>query len=329
MPTWYEFAVGEGEQGLRLDHFLKRHLPQECSRAQVQHAIRLGRIQVSGCPATAHRVVRVGEIITVQWTATAGPPVPRTLVPEPIPLDIIYEDDALLVVNKPAGLVTHPAPGHWTGTLVNAVLWHLQKAPGESLEPSTFNPQQERDPLAHLRPGIVHRLDKETSGVLLVAKRLDVQRALQQQIAQRVVRRTYIAIVEGWVRHDHGTIEAAIGRHPRDRKRMAVLQRGGRHAVTHYRVLGRGADGPVKRYTALEVTLETGRTHQIRVHLASLGHPVIGDAVYGHATTAAGGLLLHARGLAFHHPVTKQPIELSSPLPNNIQQLVTALDTLK
>ena len=347
MGTWHELTVGEAEQGLRLDQFLKQHLPQDCSRTQIQRLILLGRVHVDGHPAKAHRAVHGGSIITVQWTPTAGPPIPRTLVPEPIPLDIVYEDDVLLVVDKPAGLVTHPAPGHWTGTLVNAVLWHLQQrgtASGKmgngewgmgKVRHSKFqipNSQFERDTLAHLRPGIVHRLDKETSGLLLVAKRLDVQRALQQQIARRMVRRTYVAVVEGWVKRAAGTIDAPLGRHPRDRKRMAVLKSGGRRAVTHYRVLGRGsrpgARGPVPlRCTALEVTLETGRTHQIRVHLASLGHPVVGDAVYGHAPTVGEGLLLHARALAFRHPVTKQPLELSSPLPSNMQQLVAGLDT--
>ncbi len=343
MGTWHQFTIGAAERGVRLDLFLKHRLSQEYSRTQIQHVIRLGRVQVDGRPAKVNHLVRTGEAITVQWTATAHPPIPRTLLPEPIPLDVVYEDDALLVVNKPAGLVTHPAPGHWTGTLVNAVLWHLQQgargqgrglsSPAPQMPPAP-RPPPPVDPFAHLRPGIVHRLDKETSGLLLIAKRPEVQWSLQKQLAQRVVRRTYLAVVEGLVRGEQGTIDAPIGRHPKDRKRMAVVTTRGRRAVTHYRVLGRhdgagarrsaAAEEAPCRYTALEVTLETGRTHQIRVHLASRGHPVVGDGVYGHA---ASGLLLHARALAFLHPVTRQRLELSSPIPSRIKQWMATLDS--
>lgn len=356
MGTWHQFTIGAAERGVRLDLFLKRRLSQEHSRTQIQHVIRLGRVQVDGRPAKVNHLVRTGEAITVQWTATAHPPIPRTLLPEPIPLDVVYEDDALLVVNKPAGLVTHPAPGHWTGTLVNAVLWHLQqaqgsrrKAQGKNQKPTAFSlepagPDVDRDPFAHLRPGIVHRLDKDTSGLLLIAKRPEVQWSLQKQLAQRVVRRTYLAVVEGLVRGEQGTIDAPIGRHPKDRKRMAVVTTRGRRAVTHYRVLqryaargsrlkaqGKHVEPPASRLqppafpcTVLDVTLETGRTHQIRVHLASRGHPVVGDGVYGHA---GSGLLLHARALAFLHPVTRQRLELSSPIPSRITQWMATLDS--
>ena len=168
MGTFYQFTVGEPERGLRLDLFLRRYLPRDYSRTQIQRVIRLGRVDVNGRPVKPNHLMRSGESVTVRWTATAGPPIPRTLLPEPIPLGIVYEDDALLIVDKPAGLVTHPAPGHWTGTLVNAVLWHLVRSSASRDEPSSA---ASRDPLAGLRPGIVHRLDKDTSGLLIIAKR--------------------------------------------------------------------------------------------------------------------------------------------------------------
>jgi len=272
--------------------------------------------------ASPNRKLREGQRISVELAELPARSQGIELVPSPIPLSIVYEDGALLVVNKPAGLVTHPAPGHWQDTLVNALVHHFSLAGGtERLLP---------------RAGIVHRLDKDTSGLLLVAKTDAAHTTLSRQLKARVISRTYLALVEGHVPLDHGTVSAAIGRHPTHRKEMAVRHLGGRDAVTHYRVLARSlrsvppAQGRLPqetiglRYSVLEVSLETGRTHQIRIHMAHVGHPIIGDLTYGRRSAAAwevlgaGRQLLHAHRLACSHPVSGAPLTFTAQVPADL-----------
>ena len=283
--------------GLRLDQALAKLLP-EFSRSRLAHWVRSGRATVDGRTALPRQKVRGGERIEIA-------PLPETAAaahrPEDIPLDVVFEDDALLVVNKPAGLVVHPGSGNWQGTLLNAL---LQRVPALSGVP---------------RAGIVHRLDKDTSGLLVVAKTLAAQASLVRQLQARSVRREYLAVAHGRVARD-GRIEAPIGRHPLRRTRMAVVARG-RPAVTHYQVLERHAHA-----TVLRCRLETGRTHQIRVHLASLGHPLLGDATYG----KRGGIpfarqALHAERLALVHPGTGKAMEWHAPLPADMRKLIASL----
>ena len=339
MARTYQFVVGPREAKWRLDRYLVRHLPQSLSRAAVQRAIRQGAVLVEGQAAKAHRPLQVGERIVATLTELPSPSRDAWLAPEPIPLAIVYEDEQVLVVNKPPGLVTHPAPGHWTGTLVNAVLWHLRdktqqawdrgQGTGDKKGMETDMSHGPR-PTSHLpRAGIVHRLDKDTSGLLLIAKTDVALRELAKQLKTRTMRRRYLALVEGHLGADHGTIDAAIGRHLRRRKEMTVRYLGGRKAVTHYRVLkrlkGEGTSSlpsPLPfPYTLLELSLETGRTHQIRVHLAHWGHPVLGDVVYGRHSAGDWHMLgisrqlLHAHGLRFLHPTRRQSIELTAELP--------------
>lgn len=347
----YTFVVGAAEAGTRLDQYLSRHLPSSLSRAMIQRAIETGRVALKDRPAKAGARVRRGDVVAARFDEL--PPAPRTLAmtPQHIPLDIAYEDDEVLVVNKPAGLVTHPAPGHWDGTLVNALLWHLQSArqlvSSSARQPSTADELIADEPLLE-RAGIVHRLDKETSGLLLVAKTERAHASLSKQMKARTISRRYLAVVEGHLPLDEGTIHAAIGRHLRHRKEMTVRHLGGREAVTHYRVLSRGATERLEtgdrgqetgmgdslslvsclpsqrlRYTVVEVSLQTGRTHQIRVHLSHLGHPVLGDTTYGKRPASfwhALGIprqLLHAYRLQFTHPASGKPITLTAPLPED------------
>ena len=230
------------------------------------------------------------------------------IAPKEIPLDIVYEDEDVLVINKPKGLVVHPAPGHWSGTLVNALLYHCQG----SL--SGIN--------GELRPGIVHRIDKDTSGLLIAAKNDFAHQALAAQLQDHTLHRTYEAIACGNFRDDSGTIDLPIGRHPTDRKRMAVTEKNSRPAVTHYKVLAR-----YPGYTHLQLQLETGRTHQIRVHLAYLGHPILGDLIYGRKKPELGQdtQCLHARALTFLHPRTQQEITVQCPLPDYFLQVLSQL----
>ncbi len=330
MPRTYRFVVGTTEAGLRLDHYLRRHLPLEISRSRVQRAIRGGTVTVEGAPAKVNHRLHVGDTIQAQFHELSSPSAGALQVPQEMALSIVYEDEALLVVDKPAGLVTHPAPGHWTGTLVNALVWHLQqahgsrlKAEGKGLEPRAVRPEQGLP-----RAGIVHRLDKDTSGLLMVAKTASAHEALAKQLSARRLSRTYLALVEGHMPVDQGTIEAAIGRHHVHRKVMTVRHVGGRSAVSHYRVLGRF--NRELRYTLLEVSLETGRTHQIRVHLSHLGHPVLGDVTYGRRgaqfweSLGITRQLLHARAIRFRHPVTRADISLRARLPDDFKPWVSA-----
>ncbi len=296
--------------GIRLDKYLTGQVPM-LSRNQVQRLIDEGQIHIAQRDVTARYRVRTGDHITI----TIPPPRPAQPVAEALALQIVYEDDALLVIDKPPGLVVHPAPGHASGTLVNALLFHCRTLSGIGGEE---------------RPGIVHRLDKDTSGLLLVAKHDRSHRHLSAQLQTRQLQRRYLALVRGRLPAMQGTIEAPIGRHPRQRQKMAVVTRDGRAARTHYQVST--AWGPV---SLLRLALDTGRTHQIRVHLAHLGHPVIGDPLYGpgmlhvqghaglsHVLNAFPRQALHAAQLRFQHPDHGEWCEFHAPVPTDMATLL-------
>lgn len=292
--------------GERIDVLLARLLP-DLTRSGAQKLLEDGRVTKDGQAVRKNYKTAPEDTFEVDL-----PPVQEIdLQPENIPLDVAYEDDDLIVVNKPKGLVVHPAPGHWSGTLVNALLYHCQG----SL--SGIN--------GALRPGIVHRIDKDTSGLLIAAKNDFAHQSLAAQLQDHTLRRTYEAIACGNFRDDCGTIDAPIGRHPTDRKRMAVTDHNSRPAVTHYAVLAR-----FPGYTHLQLQLETGRTHQIRVHLAYLGHPILGDAVYGHKKPELGQdtQCLHARALTFLHPRTGQEITVRCDLPTYFEAVLQKLHRL-
>jgi 23S rRNA pseudouridine1911/1915/1917 synthase len=288
--------VGAGESGERLDRFVASKLPT-LSRSFIQQLIEDGMIRVEGRAPKANYRVRAGETIRVR----VPPPQPTEAHAENIPLTIVYEDDALLVIDKPAGMVVHPAAGHTSSTLVNAVLGHAPDLVVGNVE----------------RPGLVHRLDRDTSGLIVIAKNDEAVRQLQRQFAARTVHKTYLALVDGRVEVAQGKIEAPLGRDPRDRKKFAVVTTpGAREAVTIFRVAEQLSD-----YTLLRVEPQTGRTHQIRVHLAFIHHPVVADAVYGRSRQNALGLsrqFLHAWRLALVHPVTGAPLEFTAPLPDDL-----------
>lgn len=292
VATFSRHIVEHGGAQVRLDVFLAEQNP-ELSRSYLQKLISAGLVTVNGVAARASYRLRTGDSVLLQ---VPKPEVPR-IDPEDIPLDIYFEDSDMLVVNKPRGLVVHPAVGHYSGTLVNALLYHCRDL-------SSIN--------GVLRPGIVHRLDRDTSGLLMVAKNDTAHLALTGQLQNRTVLRRYTALVHGCPRHESGTVDAPIGRHPRDRQRMAVNYRSGRPARTHYRVLRRLLD-----LALVELTLDTGRTHQIRVHLGYLGHPLVGDLKYGHARPEMGlsGQFLHAGTLGFEHPRTGKFMVFEAPLP--------------
>lgn len=287
--------------GLRLDAFLAQQA--DLTRSAVQRLLDSGDILVNGTAAKKNYKTRLGDEIIL----TLPQPEPVEILPEDIPLDIRYEDQDVIVINKPKGLVVHPAPGHWSGTLVNALMYHCR----DSL--SGINGQ--------LRPGIVHRIDMDTSGLLIVAKNDFAHTALAEQLKDHSLSRVYEAIVVGGVKADSGTIDAPIGRHPIDRKRMAVTEKNSRNAVTHFEVLAR-----YPGYTHLRLHLETGRTHQIRVHLAWRNHPILGDAVYGRGKELGlESQCLHARSLTFRHPRTGAMVTVDSELPEYFQNILEKL----
>lgn len=278
--------------GQRLDAFLAEALP-ELTRSAAQRLIAEGQVAVDGkIPAKSLKLAG-GETVSVSLPE----PEEAQALPEDIPLDVVYEDADVIVVNKPVGMVVHPAPGHSGGTLVNALLHHC----GDSLSGIG----------GELRPGIVHRIDRDTSGLIIAAKNDFAHQALSAQLQDHSLCRTYEAVVVGNLREDSGTVDAPIGRCPSDRKKMAVVRQGGRNAVTHWQVLER-----FPGYTYVRCRLETGRTHQIRVHMAYIGHPLYGDTVYGAKKPVPGmtGQCLHAVGLTFRHPRTGEMVELSCPL---------------
>lgn len=296
-----EFIVPADPEPERLDRWLAA-AGVGPSRAFVQRLIDAGMVWVDERPATASQRVQPGQRIVVD----IPPPEPMEARPEPIPLDIVYEDDDIIVINKPQGMVVHPAAGARAGTLVNALLAHTRGLSGIG---------------GKERPGIVHRLDKDTSGLLVVAKHDRAHISLARQLQAREVLREYAAIVHGRVRADRGRVDAPIGRHPVNRKRMAVVF-GGRPAVTDYEVLERFAE-----YSYLRLVLQTGRTHQIRVHMAHLGHPVVGDPVYGSRRSPweLEGQCLHARRLGFRHPRTGAWMTFTTPLPEHMERVLEDL----
>lgn len=286
----------------RLDRFLTRMEPA-LSRAHVQKVIAEGQALVGGRVRKSNYKLQAGEEVIFHLPEAK----PVEILPEDIPLAILYEDSDIIVVNKARGMVVHPATGIYTGTLVNALLYHCKDLSGINGE---------------IRPGIVHRLDKDTSGVMVAAKNDAAHLDLAEQIRTKAAHRIYWAIVCGNIREEAGVIKGDIGRHPTDRKKMAIVHEHGKPAVTHFRVLERFGD-----YTLLECRLETGRTHQIRVHMAHIGHPLLGDLVYGHKRPEKGlsGQCLHARALRFLHPRTGELVTFTCPLPDYFQDVLARL----
>lgn len=297
------FTVASDAVSVRIDRYLAAQCP-EMSRSYLQKLLKDQKVSADHKAVKANHKVLPGQEIIVEIPDAE----PLDIQPENIPLDILYEDPYLLVVNKPKGMVVHPAAGHTGGTLVNAVMAHC----GENL--SGIN--------GVLRPGIVHRIDKDTTGALLVCKTDEVHRDLAAQLKEHSIKRRYQAIVRGNLKEATGTIEGPIGRHPTDRKKMAVNYKNGKAAVTHYKVLERFG-----QYTYVECRLETGRTHQIRVHMSSIGHPLLGDTVYGAGKDSfhLEGQTLHAMILGFVHPVTHEYMEFSAPLPEYFLKLLEKL----
>lgn len=285
------YPVGEEFAGRRVDSVLPRLHPG-ITRSAFDRLLGQGFVRLNGAVCGKSARLRAGDVLEL----VLPPPAPARAVPQDLPLDVVYEDDDLLVVNKPQGMVVHPAPGNPDGTLVNALLYHC------------------RGSLSGvggvMRPGIVHRIDKDTSGLLIVAKNDGSHRVLAAQIQAHSFTRIYEAVVTGRVREDSGTVDAPIGRHPVRRKSMAVIPLHSRPAVTHYEVIRRYVG-----YTHLRLRLETGRTHQIRVHMAYIGHPVAGDPLYGRPAPGLAGQCLHARTIGFLHPATGRYMEFTSPLP--------------
>lgn len=297
------YTITARESGERIDALLAAEI-DDLTRSQAARLIESGAVTLNGRPVKKNHKTFPGQV----FVAELPEPEESELLPENIPLDVVYEDEDIIVVNKPKGMVVHPAPGHSSGTLVNALLWHC----GDSL--SGVGGEK--------RPGIVHRIDKDTSGLLIAAKNDQAHRFLSAQLADRSLSRTYEAVVLGRVKEDSGTIDAPIGRHPTDRKRMAVTDKNARSAVTHYEVIAR-----YRGYTHVRCHLETGRTHQIRVHMAYIGHPVAGDEVYRKGAGGKGldGQCLHARKLRFIHPRSGELMELETQLPGYFVDFLSRL----
>lgn len=302
----YEFDFADTieikEPAERLDAYLAAYF-SELSRSRLQKLIKEGLVKVNDQKVKPSCPLEIGDEVEVMVPMAA----PIAVEAENIPLDVVYEDDDVIVVNKPRGMVVHPAVGNYTGTLVNALLYHCKDLSGINGE---------------LRPGIVHRIDKETSGLIIAAKNDKAHRGLVEQWQTREVKRYYKALLHGSMGEPGGTVDAPIGRHPKDRKKMAVVPLTGRHAVTHYKVLERFA-----RYTLIEAKLDTGRTHQIRVHTQYLGHPVVGDIIYGPKGKSAVkiGMLLHSASMEFRQPITNEIIKLEAPVPADFAQMLEQL----
>lgn len=299
----FEFTIDSNNTSLRIDKFLSENIP-DTTRSVIQGYIMDGCVTVNNVAVNKNYKTRLNDIIVV----SVPDPVELEAIPENIPLDIIYEDNDVIVVNKPKGMVVHPAAGNYTGTLVNALLYHCK----DSL--SGIN--------GVLRPGIVHRIDKNTSGLLIVAKNDISHKGLAEQIKEHSFARQYETIVYGNIKDDTGTINQPIGRNPYDRKKMAVTPQNSKNAVTHFKVLER-----FNEFTHLAVNLETGRTHQIRVHMAYINHPVAGDDVYGpkKVITKLNGQCLHARKIGFIHPVSGEYLEFTSDLPEYFTSFLNEL----
>lgn len=298
----FRFMVTKELEDERIDKCVST-LIDSLSRAYIQKLIGEKQIFVNGMPVKSSYHVRKEDEIFFCVPDNEEP----DIVPENIPLDILYEDRDVIVINKPKGMVVHPAAGHYSGTLVNALMYHCGK------ELSGIN--------GVLRPGIVHRIDKDTTGSLIVCKNDKAHNCIAQQLKEHTIRRSYHAICWGVLNNEEGTINKPIGRHPTDRKKMAVNEKNGKKAVTHYRVLKR-----LNGYTHIECILETGRTHQIRVHMASIGHPLLGDEVYSsRSSRGLTGQTLHARTLGFIHPDTEKYVEVEAPLPEYFRNLLEIL----
>lgn len=298
--------INEEEAGERLDKVLAARLSAAGSRTYFQHLIDEGKVLVNGAPAKKRDKLKTGDEVEVEYILTPE----LTLKPEDIPLNIIYEDDSIIVVDKAPGMVVHPAAGNWTGTFVNALLYHCKQIPDS---------KQGKSPLDALRPGIVHRLDKDTSGVIVAAKTAYAQQKLIEMFSGRQVYKEYLAICIG--NPGAGDIEAPIGRHPVHRKMMAVLEEGGRHALTHFKSLSFD-----NKLSLVSIVIATGRTHQIRVHMKHKGTPVLGDPVYGNPSlnTKMGidRQMLHAYRLRFNHPVSGESMEFTAEMPADMQHVV-------
>lgn len=299
-----QVSPGDPLLGERLDRYVAAQAPQ-LSRSAVQRLIAQGEVRVNNAPARSSYRMEAGDVVEVELPL----PPPAGPAPEAMPLDIVYEDAAIVLLNKPAGLVVHPAHGHEAGTLLNALLARY--------------PELRTWPAEEGYPGLVHRLDRDTSGLLLVARTPAVQGALRRQFQARTVHKVYLALVHGTPRLEHARIDSPIARDERDRKRMAVVSEGGREAITEYWVLERFSG-----YTLLEVHPHTGRTHQIRVHLAAIEHPVAGDPLYGPRRERLPGLqrlFLHAERLAFIHPISGEKVSFCVPLPQDLEAVLAAL----
>lgn len=296
-------TVSPEDAGVRIDKYLAEQLP-DITRSYLQKLLKDGSVQMNGKQIKASTKTAAGAVIAL----TIPEPEEPEILPENIPLDILYEDSDVILINKPKNMVVHPAAGHYTGTLVNALMYHCRG------DLSGIN--------GVLRPGIVHRIDKDTTGVLIVCKNDRAHNALAEQLKEHSITRKYRAIVCGNLKEDEGTVDAPLGRHPQDRKKMAIVRSGGKRAVTHYRVLERFGND-----TYIECQLETGRTHQIRVHMASLGHPLLGDEIYGRAKSPfkLEGQTLHAMVLGFIHPTTGEYMEFEAPLPEYFEKLLEKL----
>jgi len=297
----FEYKVDEGSVGTRLDVFISNEFENK-SRSYIQGIIDGGAAFVNCKCRKSNYKLKIDEIITL----SIPEPVELDVAAENIPLDVIYEDSDVIVINKPQDMVVHPAPGNYSGTLVNALLYHCKDLSGIN---------------GILRPGIVHRIDKDTSGALVVAKNDNAHNSLAMQLKDHSMTRSYLALVEGIIKQDEGSIDEPIGRHPKDRIKMAVVENG-KKAITHYKVIER-----FDNYTLVECNLETGRTHQIRVHMAKIGHPLVGDLIYGFKKQRFNlkGQALHAKRLGFIHPSTNEYMEFVSPLPDYFENLITKL----
>ena len=294
------YLVNENQIGIRIDVFVSECC--EVTRNAAQKLVENENVSVSGKAVAKNYKLRAGDIVDV----TIPPPQELEAVPQNIPIDIVYEDDCLLVVNKPKGMVVHPAAGNPDGTLVNALMYHCAG------RLSSIN--------GVIRPGIVHRIDKNTSGLLMVAKTDEAHNFLAEQIKEHSFKREYVAVICGRFKEQFGTIDAPIGRHPIDRKKMCVTDKNSKHAVTHYETIEE-----YPKYSLVKFRLETGRTHQIRVHCAHLGHPILGDDVYGKPIKDFEGQCLHAKKLGFIHPKTNELMEFDSEIPQYFKKILSKL----
>lgn len=299
----FSYEISEIQAGERIDKFLSGEL-EDLSRSYIQKLLKEGMVTVDEKPLKANYKLRRKDTVIIRIPSASEP----DILPEEIPLDILYEDEDVLVVNKPKGMVVHPGAGHYSGTLVNALLYHCRG------KLSGIN--------GVLRPGIVHRIDRDTTGSLLVCKNDIAHRSIADQLKAHSITRKYLAIIHGIPRENEGIINAPIGRHPVDRKKMSINYKNGKEAVTHYRVLER-----FRAFSYVECQLETGRTHQIRVHMSSNHYPLLGDSVYGpgDAEFHLQGQCLHAMVLGFVHPITGEYLEFSAPLPEYFENLLKKL----